>query len=57
MHKLLVSLKSYFILNLGNCSPDQFVCSDYSCINVTQVCDGVQQCYQNEDEMSCCKFK
>ncbi|XP_038051025.1 CUB and sushi domain-containing protein 1-like [Patiria miniata] len=52
---------AHFVLDLSiledfvNCSDgDQFACKDgYRCISSSEVCDGVVQCFDFSDEMSC----
>ena len=49
-------LIKHFILMLccsGACSSDEFQCKDYSCVPISQRCDGVSHCQDVSDEQLC----
>lgn len=41
---------------VSTCRPDEFRCSDGTCINLVKECDGVRDCVDNSDENNCRKF-
>ena len=47
---------SYISIQLqGNCSIGHFRCTNGRCVSKTQVCNGVDDCLDNSDEVTDCK--
>ena len=52
------SFESYILIQLqGNCSIGHFRCTNGRCVSKTQVCNGVDDCLDNSDEIKDCKSK
>ena len=41
-------------MDCPECGSGRFKCRSGSCINGTMVCDGIKQCDDSTDELSCC---
>ena len=45
-----------FLKISASCNNESFICHD-RCIGKEQVCNGVRDCLEGEDETHCCEFR